>query len=156
MKRLSHQLPSSFIKKKTFSFSFCKPSFHFYLLTPNICTFPLLSQEKNISEKMDRLPNELLTTVIKAKHRKLANKKATFRVLPKDYLKYMADDSPCATIHRFMQRLTYNGHASIYVVLAAHMLLQPQPNLENIKRILEKAAKRILDYAEGVGLWRVS
>lgn len=91
-------------KKKTFSFSFCKPSFHFYLLTPNICTFPLLSQEKNISEKMDRLPNELLTTVIKAKHRKLANKKATFRVLPKDYLRYMADDSPCATIHRFMQK----------------------------------------------------
>lgn len=45
------------------------------------------------------------------------------------------------------KRLTYNDHESIYVVLAARMLLQPRPNLENIKHILAKAAKHKSDRA---------
>jgi len=32
------------------------------------------------------------------RHHKLADKKATFRALPKDYLRYLADNSPCTSI----------------------------------------------------------
>ena len=40
-----------------------------------------------------------------------------------------------------MQRLAYSGHALICMVLAACLLLQPQPDLETIRNILAKAVK---------------
>lgn len=75
------------------------------------------------------------------RHRYLVDKKATFRLLPRSYLRFFADDSLSDAKVRFMQRFSYSGRASVSVVLAAHLLLQPQPYLEAIKDILAKAVK---------------
>lgn len=44
-----------------------------------------------------------------------------------------------------MQRLAYNGHASICVALAACLIFQPQPKMEIIRNILAKAVKHKSD-----------
>lgn len=47
-------------------------------------------------------------------HRRLVDKKAAFRLLPTNYLRFLAHDSPNATKDMFMQRLAYNGHPSMW------------------------------------------
>jgi len=63
-------------------------------------------------------------------------------------MSFFADDSPSAAKGRFMQRFSYSGHESVCVVLAAHLLLQTQPDLEAIRDILAKEVKHESDKAK--------
>lgn len=114
---------------------------------------------------MERLPEDALLVIVKkvaasgtqnllrfkatsVYHKKLANKKAVLRALPRDCLRYISDHQPRVAKRKFMQRLSHSGHEAYCVVVAANLLHGGRPDLEEIKLILKKGAARGSDGAK--------
>jgi len=80
-------------------------------------------------------------------HRKISNKKAVLRSLPRDCLKYLTDYWPCTEKRAFMQKLSCSGHTEYSVVLASQILQSGRPDLIEINFILRKASEHGSDEA---------
>lgn len=72
-------------------------------------------------------------------HCRLSNKKVVLMALPRECLCYISDHWPSAAKRKFMQQISRNGHEAYCVLIAAQLLQERCPNLEEIKLILKKA-----------------
>jgi len=107
---------------------------------------------------MDNLPDHLLLPIvvkvaksgvrnlfrlrsISSRYRKLLDHPEVLRALPRSCLFYLFDPKPCVEKIAFMQRLSASGHSTLCIALASQLFQKPNPDVEEVRQVLDVAAR---------------